>query len=198
MVVPGSTRERILDAALTAFGLRGFDSTSLDDLAAEVGITKQAILYHFSSKQELLAATIELAVQELGGALSEAADAEARGFQRIEDLVRATFSLAARRPEVLGLVRIVSRQGGAASSKLASAMGFMLAEAVKFVEEEMSAGRFRRLEPRMRLLAVYSAVVGVATEPEVMRALGLEPDLRSLVRARRETIEFLRAALVAD
>ncbi|OUW33741.1 MAG: hypothetical protein CBD32_02080 [Actinobacteria bacterium TMED172] len=198
MVVPGSTRERILDAALTAFGLRGFDSTSLDDLAAEVGITKQAILYHFSSKQELLAATIELAVQELGGALSEAADAEARGFQRIEDLVRATFSLAARRPEVLGLVRIVSRQGGAASGKLASSMGFMLAEAVKFVEEEMSAGRFRRLEPRMLLLAVYSAVVGVATEPEVMRALGLEPDLRSLVRARRETIEFLRAALVAD
>ena len=198
MVVPGSTRERILDAALTAFGLRGFDSTSLDELAAQVGITKQAILYHFSSKQELLAATIELAVQELGGALSEAADAEARGFQRIEDLVRATFSLAARRPEVLGLVRIVARQGGAASSKLASAMGFMLAEAVKFVEEEMSAGRFRRLEPRMLLLAVYSAVVGVATEPEVMRALGLEPDLRSLVRARRETIEFLRAALVAD
>jgi len=196
--VPGSTRERILDAALTAFGLRGFDSTSLDDLAAEVGITKQAILYHFSSKQELLAATIELAVQELGGALSEAADAEARGFQRIEDLVRATFSLAARRPEVLGLVRIVSRQGGTASGKLASSMGFMLAEAVKFVEEEMSAGRFRRLEPRMLLLAVYSAVVGVATEPEVMRALGLEPDLRSLVRARRETIEFLRAALVAD
>ena len=196
--MPASTRERILDAALTAFGLRGFDSTSLDDLAAEVGITKQAILYHFSSKQELLAATIELAVQELGGALSEAADAEARGFQRIEDLVRATFSLAARRPEVLGLVRIVSRQGGTASGKLASSMGFMLAEAVKFVEEEMSAGRFRRLEPRMLLLAVYSAVVGVATEPEVMRALGLEPDLRSLVRARRETIEFLRAALVAD
>lgn len=198
MGVPGSTRERILDAALTAFGLRGFDSTSLDELAAQVGITKQAILYHFSSKQELLAATIELAVQELGGALSEAADAEARGFQRIEDLVRATFSLAARRPEVLGLVRIVSRQGGTASGKLASSMGFMLAEAVKFVEEEMSAGRFRRLEPRMLLLAVYSAVVGVATEPEVMRALGLEPDLRSLVRARRETIEFLRAALVAD
>jgi len=50
----------------------------------------------------------------------------------------------------------------------------------------------------MLLLAVYSAVIGVATEPEVMRALGLEPDLRSLVKARREIIEFLRAALVAD
>ena len=178
--------------------MRGYDATSLDDLAADLGITKQAILYHYSSKEALLKATIELAVNELGSALSGAANPQARGFERIEDLVRATFSLAARRPEVLGLIRLVSRQGEVASGKLASAMSVMLGDAVRFVEAEMDAGRFRRLEPRMLLLAVYSAVVGVATEPEVMRALGLEPDLRSLVRARRETIEFLRAALIAD
>tara|TARA_B000000460_G_scaffold243826_1_gene213184 strand:- start:713 stop:1303 length:591 start_codon:yes stop_codon:yes gene_type:complete len=196
--VAAQTRERILDTSLAAFGLRGYDSTSLDELAAELGITKQAILYHFSSKEHLLTATIELAVKELGSALGGASKSQARGFQRIEDLVRATFSLAARRPEVLGLVRLVSRQGGSASGALASAMSAMLGDAVRFVEREMVAGRFRRLEPRMLLLAVYSAVIGVATEPEVMRALGLEPDLRSLVKARRETIEFLRAALIAD
>ena len=196
--MPAQTRERILDTSLAAFGLRGYDSTSLDELATDLGITKQAILYHFSSKEHLLTATIELAVKELGSALSGASTPQARGFQRIEDLVRATFSLAARRPEVLGLVRLVSRQGGAASGALASAMSVMLGDAVRFVEAEMIAGRFRRLEPRMLLLAVYSAVIGVATEPEVMRALGLEPDLRSLVKARREIIEFLRAALIAD
>ncbi len=196
--MPAQTRERILDTSLAAFGLRGYDSTSLDELATDLGITKQAILYHFSSKEHLLTATIELAVKELGSALGGASKPQARGFQRIEDLVRATFSLAARRPEVLGLVRLVSRQGGAASGALASAMSVMLGDAVRFVEAEMIAGRFRRLEPRMLLLAVYSAVIGVATEPEVMRALGLEPDLRSLVKARRETIEFLRAALIAD
>ena len=196
--MPTGTRDRILDSALAAFGMRGYDATSLDDLAADLGITKQAILYHYSSKEALLKATIELAVNELGSALSGAANPQARGFERIEDLVRATFSLAARRPEVLGLVRLVSRQGGVASGKLASAMSVMLGDAVRFIEVEIDAGRFRRLEPRMLLLAVYSAVVGVATEPEVMRALGLEPDLRSLVRARRETIEFLRAALIAD
>jgi len=192
------TRERILDTSLAAFGLRGYDSTSLDEMATELGITKQAILYHFSSKEHLLTATIELAVAELGSALGGASKPQSRGFQRIEDLVRATFSLAARRPEVLGLVRLVTRQGGVASGELASAMSVMLGDAVRFVEAEMIAGRFRRLEPRMLLLAVYSAVIGVATEPEVMRALGLEPDLRSLVKARRETIEFLRAALIAD
>ena len=91
--MPTGTRDRILDSALAAFGMRGYDATSLDDLAADLGITKQAILYHYSSKEALLKATIELAVNELGSALSGAANPQARGFERIEDLVRATFSL---------------------------------------------------------------------------------------------------------
>ncbi|MDG2113507.1 MAG: TetR/AcrR family transcriptional regulator [Actinomycetota bacterium] len=192
------TRDRVLDAALFAFGTRGYDATSLDEVASEVGITKQAILYHFPTKEELLRASIEVAAVELGSALSNAAKAGGEGFGRIESLVRATFSLAARRPEVLGLVRSITRQGGGASAELAARMSEMLEDAVRFIEAEMDAGRFRRLEPRMLLLAIYSAVVGVATEPEVMRALGIEPDLRSIVQARRQTIDFLRAALLTD
>ena len=34
-----TTRDRILDAALVAFGTRGFEATSLDGLAAELKIT---------------------------------------------------------------------------------------------------------------------------------------------------------------
>ncbi len=192
------TRERVVDAALSAFGTRGYDATSLDEVAAEVGVTKQAILYHFPTKEELLLASIDVAVDELGQAMLHATHPDDEGFGRIEALVRATFSLAARRPEVLGLVRSITRQGGAASAELAGRMSRMLDDAVQFIEAEMGAGRFRRLEPRMLLLAIYSAVVGVATEPVVMRALGIEPDLRSLVQARRETVEFLRAALVVE
>ena len=62
----------------------------------------------------------------------------------------------------------------------------------------VAGGRFGRLGPRLVRWAVYSAVVGVATEPEVLRALGIEPDLRSLVTARRQTVDFLRAALVLE
>lgn len=192
------TRDRVLDAALAAFGTRGYDATSLDDVAAEVGVTKQAILYHFPTKEQLLGASIEVAAQELAAAMVDAVRGEEQGFARIEALVRATFSLAARRPEVLGLVRAITRQGGSAAADLAAQLSGMLDDAVQFIEAEMEAGRFRRLEPRMLLVAIYSAVVGVATEPEVMRALGIEPDLRSIAVARRQTIDFLRAALLSS
>jgi hypothetical protein len=56
----------------------------------------------------------------------------------------------------------------------------------------------RRHEPRLVLLTAYSAVGGVATEVDVMRALGYEPTARSLLRRRAELLALLRSALVAD
>ena len=51
---PGSTKGRVLDAALASFGTAGYDGTSLDDLAVGLGIRKQTILYHFVSKLSLI------------------------------------------------------------------------------------------------------------------------------------------------
>jgi hypothetical protein len=73
----------------------------------------------------------------------------------------------------------------------------LIGRATTFLEVEMEAGTMRRQEPRLLLLAAYSAVIGVATEVEVMRALGFEPTARSLVRRRAELLAFLRSALVA-
>jgi hypothetical protein len=46
------------------------------------------------------------------------------------------------------------------------------------------------------LLFTYSAVVGVATDLEAQRVLGIEPTISSLARLRRELFTFLRAAWV--
>jgi hypothetical protein len=62
----------------------------------------------------------------------------------------------------------------------------------------MEAGNVRRQEPRLLLLSAYSAVIGVATEVEVLRALGVEPTARSLVRRRNELLQFLRSALLVE
>jgi TetR/AcrR family transcriptional regulator len=62
----------------------------------------------------------------------------------------------------------------------------------------MDAGTMRRHDPRLLLLAAYSTVIGVATEVEVLRALGYQPTARSLVRRRGELLAFLRSALVTE
>jgi TetR/AcrR family transcriptional regulator len=192
-----STRERILDEALTSFGTRGYDGTSLDSLAAALGITKQSVLYHVTSKEALLELVIDRSAVELAETLEGALAGAGEGWSRIEAIVRSVFRLAARRPELLGFVREVSRLGPPAATRLTAALDPLVARAAGFLEAEMAAGRMRTQEPRLLLLSAYSTVIGVATEVEVLRALGYEPTLRSLVRRRRELLGFLRSALVA-
>ncbi|HET8997271.1 MAG TPA: TetR/AcrR family transcriptional regulator [Acetobacteraceae bacterium] len=65
-------RERILEEAVKLFYERGFTGTTLDDIAAELGVTKPFIYTHFRSKVELLAAlctpTIEMSLEAVENA----------------------------------------------------------------------------------------------------------------------------------
>lgn len=192
-----TTKERILDEALASFGGKGYEATSLDALAGGLGITKQSILYHFPSKEILLEAVLDRSAIELSDTLESALATAGRGWLRVEAVVRSVFRLAGRRPELLGFVREVSRLGPPAATRLTDALEPLVERATGFLRAEMDAGTMRRQEPRLLLLAAYSTVIGVATEVEVMRALGFEPTPRSLVRRRNELLAFLKSALVA-
>lgn len=167
-------------------------------MAAELGVRKQTILYYYPSKSALLDAVIDSSSEALIETLEAALVRAGPGFDRIEAIVRSVFRLAVRRPELLGLLREVSRLGQPAATRLTDNLEPLVERARQFLEAEMEMGHFRQSDARLVLLSVYSTVVGVATEVEVLRAVGIEPTLRSTAVRRRELINFLRSALVPD
>ena len=193
-----STSERILDAALTSFGDRGYEPTSLDALAAGLEVRKQTILYWYPSKEALLDAVIDRSAAELSEALEASLASAGTGWARVEAVVRSVFRLAVRRPELLGLAREMGRLGPPAATRFIGALEPFVERAATFLGSEMDAGHMRRHEPRLLLLAIYSSVIGMITEVDVLRAMGEEPTARSLVKRRAEILEFLRSALVTD
>jgi AcrR family transcriptional regulator len=56
--IPGekSTREKIFDAAVDLFAERGYDRTTVRDIAGAVGITESAVYRHYPSKESILEA----------------------------------------------------------------------------------------------------------------------------------------------
>ena len=193
---PVRTADRILGAAMDAFGTRGYDGTSLDDLARELG--------HPQADDPLLVPVQGGAARGGGRPLRRRGDAAVScaassrpsdGFGRVEAMVRAMFRLAARHPSMLGFLREVTRLGPPASTRLLDHLSPLIDRASAFLEAEMDAGRMRRHDPRLLLLAAYSMVTGMATEVEVLRAFGEEPTLPSLVHRRDELLSLLRAAL---
>ena len=188
------TRERILASALDAFGTRGYEAVSLDDLAEQLGVRKQTILYHFGSKADLFAATIDGAVSDLGATMVEAGRGRT-GWPAVESVVNAVFRIAVREPQRLGLLREVTRLGGEWSDRVRTSLAPVIEKARLFLTLEMRRGNMRQTDPNLVLVSAYSTVMSVATEVEVLRAVGIEPTLREAVRRRRELLRFLEAAL---
>ncbi|OWU64428.1 MAG: hypothetical protein CBB60_009890 [Armatimonadetes bacterium Cent15-Ar3] len=59
VVRTSSTRQQIIDTAIRVFSANGFQRTSLDLVAAEAGVSKMTIFYHFKNKEELVIAALQ-------------------------------------------------------------------------------------------------------------------------------------------
>ncbi len=58
------TRERIQDVARELFVQQGVQRTSLQDIADKLGITKPALYYHFTSREELIRSIVAPLIEE--------------------------------------------------------------------------------------------------------------------------------------
>ncbi len=82
-------RGRIIDAALAAFAARGFEATTMVDVAQQLQMTGPALYHYFRTKDELLVACIEQLLDGLHADLSAAAAGEAAPRERMARVVRA-------------------------------------------------------------------------------------------------------------
>lgn len=196
METSAPTRVRILEAAIDLFGLRGVEATSLDEIAARVGVRKQTVLYWFPSKDELLDGVIRQVAAELGAAMEAAVRAAGdHPMDRIGAVVKAAFRPAVRRPALLGLLREVSRLTPRHAALLLQAVQPLVDRATASLATEMERGRLRRGDPGLVVALVYATVTGAATEPVALTATGWTPDVAGLRRLRAELLAFLEAAL---
>lgn len=191
-----STRDRVIEAALLRFAEQGVAGTSLDELARSVGLTKQSVLYHFGSKDGLVRAVAQYGAAELAAVLREASASSEPGWGSVESIVRAAFGLAVRRPELLSLMREVSRLGAPISEVVLVDLQPLIDGSLAALSSGMESGVFRPADPRLLLVSAYAAVAGVVTDTEALRAVGLELDVRVAVRLRRTVLDFLAASLL--
>jgi AcrR family transcriptional regulator len=88
-------RERILAEAAHLFAERGYVGTTLDDVAARLGITKPFIYAQFASKSQLLEASFYRIVDACLQAVQTALDSPGPAAGRLAALVRAIVRIAA-------------------------------------------------------------------------------------------------------
>ncbi len=134
------TRQAILQAAEAVVLRDGLGALTLDAIAAELGLTKQGLYYHYASKEALVA---ELALQEWSAAadaVHAATQAAASAEDAVDALVRSYVSRYAGR---LQMFRLATQS--AQLSPLAAHLGREKLEAIRPLNDRMYGPTERKL-----------------------------------------------------
>ena len=100
-------RASLVDVAVRVFLERGYDRTSMEDLARAAGITKSSFYHHVEGKEELLRAACDRALDRLFALTAEESARTGRAVDRFEHLLRRTTqTLVAELPYVTLLLRV--------------------------------------------------------------------------------------------
>ena len=81
------TRSRLIEVARRHFAERGFDGTSIAAIAEELGLTKQALLHHFGSKERLYGEVLQQISERIIRELDELAAASKDSYEALETLL---------------------------------------------------------------------------------------------------------------
>jgi len=196
---PPDTREQILVEALACFANAGYAGTSLNDIAAGVGIRRPSLLHHFASKETLYQEVFERLLSDWFDRLAGAITAPEQGWAKVELVLRAGFRFFADNPEYVRMVRREALDSeGHLAIELAAVLRPMFDRAAAYFDREMASGAFVVQDPRQLLITGYGALLSYfSDEPFLEGLLDMNPLSPSALKAREEhVVDFFKSALL--
>lgn len=171
---------------------RGYHDTSIDDIAARVGISKGTIYLHFSGKEDLVAALFEHGMRTVLDALEAIFDSPGTPREKLYAIIRRIYSSMDRQHFQLMSTLLNSPEFHTHMALRRQVMGELWAEPRKRVtallEEGKASGEFDPAIPTPVMLSLFWSML----TPHTYRQLIAEENLPASAVAQYVSQVFFR------
>ena len=177
------TREAVFDAAATLFSAKGFDGTSMDDIARRAGVNKAMIYYHFADKLTLYRSVVGEMLQHMTGTVTAIAAAEGPAPGKLDRFIDAFVRMTETRPWFPTLMlREISEGAPHLDLETLQRLRTVVLTFTRILDEGHTAGVFRKVHPILAYLSVVGPLIFNAARERVAAQPGRQDqDLPMLV-----------------
>jgi AcrR family transcriptional regulator len=190
-------RTHILKVATRRFARQGFDSTSLQEIADEVGIKKPSLLHHFSNKNELLRAVLDNLFDHWTERLPRLLEAVTSGRGRFEAITAELLRFFREDPDRARLlVRELMDRPEAMRGRMQKTLTPWMTLIADYMKKSQEAGQVQKdVDPEAYIIHIVTLTVSaIAALPVLGHALTGDKDevaerhLRELLRIARMSL----------
>ncbi|MEW6614305.1 MAG: TetR/AcrR family transcriptional regulator [Thermodesulfobacteriota bacterium] len=157
-----SKKDEIIRASTSLFYEKGYHSTTMNDLAKEVGTTKAALYYYFKGKEELLVRIYEETIRDSVEQISEIANSGLSTTEKIREIIRNHIKnfIIKRQP----MMKIFFQEEGELPSKIYKSIQRKKRNYNKIFEDVYSKGVEEGVFIRTSNVALHvNAILGMCT-----------------------------------
>ncbi|CAM01186.1 TetR family transcriptional regulator [Saccharopolyspora erythraea NRRL 2338] len=160
-------RRQIIDSTIELISVRGYTGTSLSAIAEAAGISKAAVLYHFSSKDNLTEATLQHVFEQYTAYVMERVERAADAREAVLAYVRAMISYSRDNRRHIRLITevLLDDKGGTRLKAPGShEAGGRLRGLADLLAAGQEAGLLRDFDTTTIALAIGGAIDGVVSQ----------------------------------
>jgi len=155
------TRLRIMASAAKVFNEKGFDKTSIQDIADDAGIAKGTIYYYVDKKEDLILSLVRFAKARLFAKVEKSIGRAPTASEKIEVVVRNHLKII---KTVGPVIPFFAQNMVSSDSRVRDTMARFRQEYLSLlesiIEEGIKSGEFRQVNPRRAAVAIISLVIG--------------------------------------
>ncbi|HYL03371.1 MAG TPA: TetR/AcrR family transcriptional regulator [Steroidobacteraceae bacterium] len=155
-------REAVIRAAARAFNRKGYHNTSLDDIAAQLAVTKPTVYYYVSNKEQLLFQCFLAGVEQIRAAFRDVKDLRAPARERLNAVLRH-YGAAVASEFGWCMVRAEDQDLSPAMSRHIKALKSEIDQGIRrLIREGVQDGSIQPCDPKMTAFALAGALNWIA------------------------------------